>query len=134
MLMAITFTLPYCQRNAMLPLSPTQIVRSRVDIACITSSFHQTNVFSQKPCSECSFLHVARLSLVNFKRMTWSIRSNVDSSGFDPSPANSPNGRTRLIRAFQAIRTKVIGTFYLLPWRWLLLRALEPSCTGLLFL
>lgn len=31
----------------------------------------------------------------------------MDSSEFDPSPANSPNGRTRLIRAFQAIRTKV---------------------------
>lgn len=105
--MAITFTLPYCQRNAMLPLSPTQVVRSRVAIVCIASSFRQTNVFSQKLCSECSFFPVARLSLVNFKRMTWSIRSNVDSSGFDPSPTNSPNGRTRLIRAFQAIRTKV---------------------------
>ncbi|KAK4578609.1 hypothetical protein RGQ29_028629 [Quercus rubra] len=107
MLMAITFTLPNCQRNAMLPLTPTQVVGSRFAIVCIASCLRQTNVFGQKLCSECSFFHVAQPSLVNFRRMTWSIRSNVDSSEFDPSPANSPNGRTRLIRAFQAIRTKV---------------------------
>jgi hypothetical protein len=39
--------------------------------------------------------------------MAWSIRSNVDSGGFDPSSTNSPNGRTRLIRAIRAIQTKV---------------------------
>ncbi|KAF3959406.1 hypothetical protein CMV_015774 [Castanea mollissima] len=118
----------------MLPLTPTQVVGSRFAIVCIASCLRQSNVFGQKLCSECSFFPVAKPSLVNFRRMTWSIRSNVDSSRFDPSPANSPSGRTRLIRAFQAIRTKVIGTFYLLPWLWLLLRALGPSCTGLLFL
>ncbi|KAG7998384.1 hypothetical protein I3843_01G256500 [Carya illinoinensis] len=42
----------------------------------------------------------------NSKRMTWSIRSNVDGSGFDPS-ANSPNGGTRLIRAIRTIQTKI---------------------------
>lgn len=38
--------------------------------------------------------------------MAWSIRSSVDSSGLDPSP-NSTNGTTRLIRAIQAILTKL---------------------------
>lgn len=107
MLMAIAFTLPNCQRNAMLP-SPKQVVGSRVSIVCFASWFHQTNALGQKLCSKCSFFHVAQPSLVNnFKRMTWSIRSNVDSRGFDPSPTNSPNGRTRLIRAIQAFQARV---------------------------
>lgn len=38
--------------------------------------------------------------------MVWPIRSSVDSSGLDPS-TNSTNGTTRLIRAFQAILTKL---------------------------
>ncbi|XP_062155546.1 uncharacterized protein LOC133863566 isoform X2 [Alnus glutinosa] len=116
--MAILIKLPYYQRNAIL-LSPKQAVRSRV-----ASCFHQTTALGQKLHSKCSYFHVGQPSLVNnFKRMTWSIRSNVDSGGFDPSSTNSPNGRTRLIRAIRAIQTKVTGTFYLLPWLCLLLRA-----------
>lgn len=64
MLMAIAFTLPNCQRNAMLP-SPKQVVGSRVSIVCFASWFHQTNALGQKLCSKCSFFHVAQPSLVN---------------------------------------------------------------------
>lgn len=103
----MTNILPNCQRNAML-LSPKQAVRSRVAILCLASCFHRTTAWSQKLHSECSFFHVGQPSLVNnFKRMTWSIRSNVDSRGFDPSSSNSPSGGTRLLRAIQAIQTKL---------------------------
>ncbi|OMP12071.1 hypothetical protein CCACVL1_00144 [Corchorus capsularis] len=37
--------------------------------------------------------------------MTWSVRSSVDDSGFDPSSGNS--GRPRLIRAIQDIQNKL---------------------------
>ncbi|KAE7997102.1 hypothetical protein FH972_001764 [Carpinus fangiana] len=105
--MAITFKLPNYQGNAML-LSPKQAVRSRVAIVCPASCFHRTTALGQKIHSMCSFFHVGHPSLVNnFKMMTWSIRSNVDSRGFDPSSTNSPNGRTRLIRAIRAIQAKV---------------------------
>ncbi|KAK8366262.1 hypothetical protein V6Z12_A02G109800 [Gossypium hirsutum] len=38
-------------------------------------------------------------------KMEWSVRSNVDASGFDPSSSNG--GRPRLIRAIQGIQTKL---------------------------
>ncbi|KAF5466996.1 hypothetical protein F2P56_016872 [Juglans regia] len=107
MLMAISFTLPNYQRNVKLQFSK-QAVGSRVAIVCFASSLHQTTALGQKLHSKCSFYHVAHPSMVeNSKRMTWSIGSNVDSSGFDPSPANSPNGGTRLIRAIRTIQTKI---------------------------
>lgn len=48
--------------------------------------------------STCGFLCRTR-------RMRWSVRSSVDASGIDPSSSNS--GRPRLIRAIQAIQTKL---------------------------
>ncbi|MBA0856072.1 hypothetical protein Goshw_022926 [Gossypium schwendimanii] len=54
--------------------------------------------FGWKLHSQPCFIHVN-----NFRKMEWSVRSNVDASGFDPSSSNG--GRPRLIRAIQAFAT-----------------------------
>ncbi|TYI93193.1 hypothetical protein E1A91_D02G121900v1 [Gossypium mustelinum] len=56
--------------------------------------------FGWKLHSQPCFIHVN-----NFRKMEWSVRSNVDASGFDPSSSNG--GRPRLIRAIQGIQTKL---------------------------
>ncbi|XVE60693.1 hypothetical protein DITRI_Ditri05aG0148600 [Diplodiscus trichospermus] len=62
--------------------------------------------FGRKLDSQPCFIHVAQpLYINNFRRMAWSIRSSVDASGIDPSSSNG--GRPRLIKAIQAIQTKV---------------------------
>ncbi|XVF30159.1 hypothetical protein REPUB_Repub16aG0033000 [Reevesia pubescens] len=68
----------------------------------------QTTVcsFGQKLHSRSCFIHVAQPFFINnFRRMAWSIRSSADASEFDPSSKNG--GRPRLIRAIQAIQTKL---------------------------
>ncbi|XP_021803527.1 uncharacterized protein ycf20, partial [Prunus avium] len=66
------------------------------------------HAFRQKLSSSSCFFCIPQPLLVNnFKRMTWSIRSSVDSRGLDPSPTNGTTGTTRLIRAIQAIQTKL---------------------------
>ncbi|KAH1097287.1 hypothetical protein J1N35_014208 [Gossypium stocksii] len=56
--------------------------------------------FEWKLHSQPCFIHVN-----NFRKMEWSVRSNVDASGFDPSSSNG--GRPRLIGAIQGIQTKL---------------------------
>ncbi|XVF63385.1 hypothetical protein PTKIN_Ptkin09bG0083300 [Pterospermum kingtungense] len=59
-----------------------------------------------KPHSQPCFSRVAQPFYINnLRRVRWSIRSSVDASGIDPSSSNS--GRPRLIRAIQAIQTKL---------------------------
>ncbi|KAH7519599.1 hypothetical protein FEM48_Zijuj08G0054000 [Ziziphus jujuba var. spinosa] len=83
-------------------------VRSGVAALGLAACFHKTTgPFCHKHHCRCCFFYVPQPALAtSFKKMAWSIRSSVDSSGLDPSP-NSTNGTTRLIRAIQAILTKL---------------------------
>ncbi|GAV78655.1 DUF565 domain-containing protein [Cephalotus follicularis] len=107
--MATKLTSPNYLRNAKLPAPKLPGVRSKFAIVNFVSCFHKNAcAFSQEFCSQCCFVSVAEPSLVHsLKRMTWSVRSSVDGSGLDPSSTNSTNGRTRLLRAIQAIQTRL---------------------------
>lgn len=41
-----------------------------------------------------------------YRRIVWSVKSSVDNNGFDPTPTNGTDGRTRLIRVIQDVRIK----------------------------
>ncbi|PIA50095.1 hypothetical protein AQUCO_01300674v1 [Aquilegia coerulea] len=97
--------LPHYSKNAVVPFS--KCLRSRVlVVACV----HKTSI----PCSRrlyprLCFFHAALPSSVNCSqktRLAWPARSSVDGGGFG-SPGNSPNGRTRLIRAIQNFQGKL---------------------------
>ncbi|XP_034205976.1 ycf20-like protein isoform X1 [Prunus dulcis] len=92
-------------------LHSSKFVRSRVIALGLYPMFYKPpHAFRLKLSSSSCFFCIPQPLLVNnFKRMTWSIRSSVDSSGLDPSPTNGTTGTTRLIRAIQAIQTKLGG-------------------------
>lgn len=58
-------------------------------------------------CSPCFFAFAQPCLTVNFKRMTWSVRSSINDSSFSPSTSNGTNGRTRIIRVIQEFQTKL---------------------------
>ncbi|XWS24723.1 hypothetical protein CRYUN_Cryun27aG0008100 [Craigia yunnanensis] len=100
-----TTKLPNRPRNTHFSISK---LPNSSDAAVDLGACSQQNVFScgWKLHSHPCFIHVAQPFYINnSRRMAWSIRSSVDSSGFDPSSNNS--GRPRLIRAIQAIQTKL---------------------------
>ncbi|XP_030551997.2 uncharacterized protein ycf20 isoform X1 [Rhodamnia argentea] len=83
---------------------------SGVAVVGLAGCFHTAAyAFSQKLCSQFSFFHVTRPSLVNdFKNMTWPIRSSADGRGLDLDPStDGTNGTTRLIRAMQDFQNKL---------------------------
>ncbi|CAB4269686.1 unnamed protein product [Prunus armeniaca] len=92
-------------------LHSSKFVRSRVIASGLYPMFYKPpHAFRLKLSSSSCFFCIPQPLLVNnFKTMTWSIRSSVDSSGLDPSPTNGTTGTTRLIRAIQAIQTKLGG-------------------------
>ncbi|WCJ30597.1 hypothetical protein M5689_012145 [Euphorbia peplus] len=60
--------------------------------------------------SQCSYVFVAEPCCNNnFRRLSWKIRSNIDSGGLDPSPSSNSNGRTRLVRAIQDLQSKIVA-------------------------
>ncbi|KAJ1413608.1 hypothetical protein SESBI_19431 [Sesbania bispinosa] len=59
-------------------------------------------------CSPCfSSIFAQPCLTVNFKRMTWPVRSSINDSSFSPSTSNGTNGRTRIIRVIQEFQTKL---------------------------
>ncbi|XP_059633947.1 uncharacterized protein LOC132276510 [Cornus florida] len=60
--------------------------------------------------SQLHLFHAAQPSFANnSKKLAWSIRSSADGSRLDPSPTNNINGGTRLNRAIQAFRIKLLA-------------------------
>ncbi|XP_022718344.1 uncharacterized protein LOC111276784 [Durio zibethinus] len=104
--MATTSKLPNRPRSSNFPISKLPNSGDAVLDLGACSRKHVCS-FGRKRHSQPRFIHVAQPLFIdyNFRRMAWSIRSNVDASGFDPSSSN--NGRPRLIRAIQAIRSKL---------------------------
>ncbi|XP_020213775.1 uncharacterized protein ycf20 [Cajanus cajan] len=76
---------------------------SKVGIA----AFLYKTMFGQKQCSPCFSSFAQPCLTVNFKRMTWSVRSSINDSSFSPSTSNGTNGRTRIIRVIQEFQTKL---------------------------
>ncbi|CAN6704138.1 hypothetical protein ACFX2I_040565 [Malus domestica] len=107
MIMVAAVASPTYPGNVKLPSS--ERVKSGVIVLDLYAMLHKpSHAFGQKLSSRCClFCRPQPLLVNNFKRMTWSIRSSVDSSGLDPSPRNGSTGTTRLIRAIQAIQTKL---------------------------
>ncbi|XP_031269729.1 ycf20-like protein isoform X1 [Pistacia vera] len=116
-MMTTITTLPKNPRSSKLLLPESKYVRSRAEFFFLAACSHKTScALGSKFDSRSCFIHVAQPYLVsNIKRflfklhreMAWSVRSSVDGSGFDPSSTDSPNGRTRLIRAIQSFQTKL---------------------------
>ncbi|KAF5732945.1 hypothetical protein HS088_TW17G00478 [Tripterygium wilfordii] len=75
---------------------------------CVRSANGSDHAVGRNFYSGCCFVRVNQLHLVhNFRRVAWSIRSNIDGSELDPSSANSANSSTRLIRAIQSVQAKL---------------------------
>ncbi|XP_068479223.1 ycf20-like protein isoform X1 [Phaseolus vulgaris] len=75
---------------------------SKVDLA----AFFYKTTFGQKQCSPC-FSFAQPCLIVNFKRMTWSVRNSLNDSSFSSSTSNGSNGRTRIIRVIQEFQSKL---------------------------
>ncbi|XP_017409726.1 uncharacterized protein ycf20 isoform X2 [Vigna angularis] len=60
----------------------------------------------QKQCSPC-FRIAQHCLIVNFKRMTWSVRNSLNDSSFSSSTSNGSNGRTRIMRVIQEFQSKL---------------------------
>ncbi|KAL1331310.1 ycf20-like protein isoform X2 [Arachis ipaensis] len=84
-----------------------------VSLHCISSGVSQSAIaalfckinFGQKQFSTCCFGFTQPCLIDKFRRMTWSIRSSLNDSGFSPSTSNGTNGRTRIIRVIQEFQT-----------------------------
>ncbi|KAL5550906.1 hypothetical protein UlMin_001082 [Ulmus minor] len=102
--MASTTVSPNCMRNAILPFPKCS---GAAAFGFVAFAPETTCAFGSKHYSQHGLFAVSRPSLANnFKKMAWFIRSNLDSSTLDPSPDDS-NGTTRLIRAIQALQTRL---------------------------
>ncbi|CAK7347893.1 unnamed protein product [Dovyalis caffra] len=91
-----------------LPNYPTKAKPSTTK--CVKSAGFQITAcaFGRKLYSQCSFVHVAEPYLFkSFRTRAWRIKSSVDSSGLDPSSSNGTSGGTRLVRAIQALQTRL---------------------------
>ncbi|BAU03218.1 Ycf20-like protein [Vigna angularis] len=75
---------------------------SRVDFDAF---FYKTTI-GQKQCSPC-FRIAQHCLIVNFKRMTWSVRNSLNDSSFSSSTSNGSNGRTRIMRVIQEFQSKL---------------------------
>ncbi|XP_065873943.1 uncharacterized protein [Euphorbia lathyris] len=97
-LMATIMTFPEHSRRVQLPSRGCLRTGAVVVSFTTRTRFHKAaHVFGPKLYSQCSYVCVAEPFWDNnFRRLTWKIRSNVDSGELDPSPSNSSNGRTRL--------------------------------------
>ncbi|XP_027336101.1 uncharacterized protein ycf20 [Abrus precatorius] len=80
---------------------------SGVSKVSLSALFYKAT-FGQKQRSPCfSFSFAQPCLIVNFKRMTMSVRSSINDSSFSPSTSNGTNGRTRIIRVIQEFQTKL---------------------------
>ncbi|XP_027908078.1 uncharacterized protein ycf20 isoform X1 [Vigna unguiculata] len=68
--------------------------------------FFYKTTFGQKQCSPC-FRFAQPCLIVNFKRMTWSVRNSLNDSSVSSSTSNGSNGRTRIIRVIQEFQSKL---------------------------
>ncbi|XP_020540095.1 uncharacterized protein LOC105647020 isoform X2 [Jatropha curcas] len=109
LLMATLMTSPSYPRN--INLSSGECLRSGAVVVKFEGCFHTVaSAFGQKLCSQCSYVYLAEPYWDNnFRRAAWQIKSSTDSSGLDPSSSSSNSGGTRLVRAIQALQTKIVG-------------------------
>ncbi|XP_015573929.1 ycf20-like protein isoform X1 [Ricinus communis] len=109
LLMATVMTYSNHPTTAKLP--SRESLRSHTLVVSLTSCSHKpVCAFAHKLYSQSSHVYVAEPFWDNnFRRITWQIRSSADSSGLDPSSSGRTRGGTRLLRAIQALQTKIVA-------------------------
>lgn len=89
-------------------VSCMKILKTKFPAVGLTTRLHRSEfAISSGLYSQFCLVHISQPPLVhNSKKLAWTVRSST-SGGFDPPPANSTNGGTRLIRAVRSLLIKL---------------------------